>query len=401
MTSSLAAAPEDRATSRPPAAPWLALLAGPLSFGIAGPALILSDAAGDLGVAVGAATWIVTAFGLGIAVGTPLMAGLIGHRGVRAALLWSAALVLLGAVLVATVPVLPVLTAASAVQGLGSAGLTTIAMNLATSTRVMGLVTASLAVFGATAPLVGSLVGDVLSWQAALALPAVSLLGVPAALRRAPTGSTARDRFDGRGAVLLTATVTALVFVPQWPVVAGVCALAAGALLGLHVRTRPNGLVPAVLVRTPRFLVSAGLAFTLAVVNFGMFYAIPVLLARHAGWTSGEIGFAMLWPLLFGGAASWVVVTVTARLGFGAVVAGFVVAGTAAALVAVLTTAPLLLLVAPAISAVAAAAGQGVFAVRATAAVPDDDRSATIGVFTLCYLLGAAFGPAIVALLLA
>jgi hypothetical protein len=31
--------------------------------------------------------------------------------------------------------------------------------------------------------------------------------------------------------------------------------------------------------------------------------------------------------------------------------------------------------------------------------VPDERRPAAIGLFTLCYLLGAAFGPAIVALL--
>jgi MFS family permease len=444
MTSSIAATtPREQAMGRAPGAPWLALLAGPLSFGIAGPALILSDAADGLGVSVGAATWIVTAFGLGIAVGTPLMAGLIGHRGVRAALTTSGLLVLLGSILAVTVPLLPMLAVASAVQGLGAAGLTTTAMNLARSTRVMGLVTAALAVFGATAPLVGSLVSDALSWHAALALPGLSLLAVPAALRRAPAAlrrapaglrgvpaglrgvpaglrrvpaglrrapagvrdapaaSTAGDRFDGKGAVLLTALVTALVFVPQWPVVAGLCAIVAGALLGLHVRTRPNGLVPAVLLRTPRFLISAGLAFALAVVNFGMFYGIPVLLSRHAGWTASEIGFAMLWPLLFGGLASWVVVAVTARLGFGTVIAGFVVAGIAAALVAVSTTAPLVLLVAPALSSVAAAAGQGVFAVRATAAAPDGHRPAAIGLFTLCYLLGAAFGPAIVAQLFA
>jgi MFS family permease len=401
MTNSIATTPGAQSTrGGSPAAPWLALLAGPLSFGIAGPALILRDAAGDLGVSVGAVTWIVTAFGLGIAVGTPLSAGMIGHRGVRAALMWSGVLVLLGSLLLAWVPFLPVLAAASACQGLGSAGLTAIAMNLARSTRVMGMVTASLAVFGAAAPLAGSLVSDALSWQAALVLPAVSLLGLPAALRRAPTVTTARDRFDGTGAVLLTVMVTALVFVPQWPALAGMGALVAGALLAAHVRARPDGLVPAVLVRTPRFLVSAGLAFTLAVVNFGMFYAIPVLLARTAGWSAGEIGLAMLWPLLFGGAASWVVVTVTARFGFGAVVAGFAAAGVAAMLVAVFAVSPLVLLVAPAISSVTAAAGQGVFAVRATAAVPDDDRSAAIGLFTLCYLLGAAFGPALTALLL-
>jgi DHA2 family metal-tetracycline-proton antiporter-like MFS transporter len=400
MTDSLAAGlREQEARSRAPAAPWLALLAGPLSFGIAGPALILSDAAGDLGVSVGAATWIVTAFGLGIAVGTPLMAGLIGHRGVRAALIYSGLLVLLGAILAITVPVLPVLTAAGAIQGLGAAGLATTAMNLAKSTRVMGLITAALAVFGATAPLVGLLVSNVLSWQAALALPALSLLAVPAGLRRAPTAPTAHDRFDGRGAVLLTALVTALVFVPHWPVVAGLFAIAVGVLLGFHVRSRPNGLVPAVLVRTPRFLISAGLAFALAVINFGMFYGIPVLLAHHSGWTTSEIGIAMLWPLLFGGAASWVVVTVTTRLGFGTVTTGFAVAGATAALIAAATLTPLVLLIAPAISSVTAAAGQGVFAVRATAAVPDSHRPAAIGLFTLCYLLGAAFGPAIVALL--
>ncbi len=149
------------------------------------------------------------------------------------------------------------------------------------------------------------------------------------------------------------------------------------------------------MVRTPRFLVSSGLAFVLAVVNFGMFYGIPVLLTRHAGWTAGEIGLATLWPLLFGGLASWVV-TVTARLRFGAVVTGFVIAGIASPLVVLSSVAPLVLLVAPGISSVTAASGQGVFVVRA---VPDDHRSAAIGLFTLCYLLGAAFGPALVTLL--
>jgi DHA2 family metal-tetracycline-proton antiporter-like MFS transporter len=380
-------------------APWLALLAGPLSFGIAAPALILSRVAGDLGVSVAAATWIVTGFGLGIAVGTPLLAGLIGHRGVRAALLTSAGLLLLGVVLAVAVPSLPVLAAAGVIQGLGSAGLTAIAMNLAKSPRVMGLVTAALAVFGATAPLVGSLLTDALSWQATLALPGVALLGVPACLRFAPTVPTAHGGFDGRGAVLLTAVVTALVFVPQWPVVAGACVVAFAVLLGFHLRMRPDGFVPTILLRTPRFLISSGLAFALAVVNFGMFYGVPIQLARHAGWTASQIGIAMLWPLLVGGTVSWVVVTATARLRMGVVLTGFIAAGVTAALLGLTSVNPVVLLVAPGLSALTAASGQGVFAVRATAAVPDERRPAAIGLFTLCYLLGAAFGPAIVALL--
>src|ERR1041384_7506337 len=60
MTRSLATTPEGQAmSSRPPAAPWLALLAGPLSFGIAGPALILPTAAADLRVPVAAGTRVV------------------------------------------------------------------------------------------------------------------------------------------------------------------------------------------------------------------------------------------------------------------------------------------------------------------------------------------------------
>ncbi|MEU0162450.1 hypothetical protein ABZ154_27485 [Streptomyces sp. NPDC006261] len=50
-------------------------------------------------------------------------------------------------------------------------------------------------------------------------------------------------------------------------------------------------------------------------------------------------------------------------------------------------------------ASIAASSGQGVFAVRSTESVPDEERPAAIGLFNLCYLLGAAFGPATVSLL--
>ncbi|WP_149549100.1 MFS transporter [Streptomyces marokkonensis] len=394
--------PHDSARGRfhGPAALWLALMAGPLSFGIAGPALILDDAARDLDVSTGAVTWTVTAFGWGIAVGTPLLAGLLDRRGVRAALTVCGLLVLVGAGLVAGVPVLPVLVLGTALQGLGTAGLTATAMNLAGSPRVMGLVTASLAVVGSTAPLAGSLVNDVLSWRAALALPVLSVLAVPFVAARCAKGApTAREPFDPWGAVLLTALVTALVFVPHRPLEAGVCSVAAAALLTARVRARAHGFVPAVLVRTPRFLVSAGLAFCLAVVNFGMMYAIPERLEDHTSWSSSEIGVAMVWPLLLGGALSWFVVAASARTGRRPVITALVTLAVLGPVLAALTTASLALLAAQALASIAAASGQGVFAVHATSAVPDAQRPPAIGLFNLSYLLGAAFGPAIVSLL--
>ncbi|MEV0675187.1 MFS transporter [Actinosynnema sp. NPDC050436] len=378
--------------------PWLALLAGPLSFGIAGPALILPDAAAALGTGTAEVTWVVTAFGWGIAVGTPLLAGLQGRRGVRAALLTCAALVSAGAVAVATVAWLPVLVAGSAVQGLGTAGFTTVAMSLAGSARAMGLVTASLAVVGSTSPLVGDLVGDALGWQRALALPVLSLLAVPAALRSAPGAPVAPPRVDPVGAVLVTALVTALVFVPHAWLPAGIAVVVVAAAPAVHLRSRPDGFVPAALLRTPVFLVASGVAFVLAVVNFGLMYVLPPRLTDHSGWTSGEVGFAVLWPMLFGGLASYAVVAATARTPFRVVAVLFPALAAGGLVLAALGVAPVVLLAAQALSSLAAASGQGVYAVRAgDAAGPH--RPAAMGLFNLSYLLGAAFGPAIAALL--
>ncbi|MET8682233.1 MFS transporter [Streptomyces sp. NPDC004647] len=391
----------ERQARRPGRIPaiWLALLAAPLSFGIAGPALILDEAARGLGVSVGAVTWTVTAYGWGIAVGTPLTAGLLGRRGVRAALTVCGLLVSAGAILVVTAPALPFLVLGSAVQALGTAGLMATAMNLADSARRMGLVTAALATVGSTAPLVGSLVTDLLSWRVALALPVLSVLAVPAVLRHAPRAATSRARFDLVGAVLLTTLVTALVFIPHMPVAAGVCSIVAAVLLGLHLRVRHDGFVPTVLVRTPQFLLSSGLAFSLALVNFGLIYAIPQQLAQHTGWTTSQIGVAMVWPLLLGGTLSWFVVAASARVDRRLVITVLIAMGTVAPVTAALSVWALVLLIAQAVASIAAASGQGVFAVQATSAVPEDQRPAAIGMFNLSYLLGAAFGPAIVSLL--
>ncbi len=380
-------------------APWLALLAGPLSFGIAGPLLILPDAAAALGTGIATVTWIVTAFGWGIAVGTPLLAGLQSHRGVRTALLTCAALVLAGAIAVATVPWLPVLIAGSALQGLGTAGFTTMAMSLAGSARAMGLVTSSLAVVGSASPLIADLVGDALGWQLALALPALSLLGVPAALRPGRNVTPAEpSRFDLAGAILVTAMVTALVLVPHFRLPAAIAVAVIAVLLAGHLRARPDGFVPAALLRTPVFLIATGLAFALAVVNFGMVYVLPRLLTEQSGWTSGEVGLAILWPLLFGGLMSYVVVAVTAKAPFRAVATLFPALAAVALVLAGVSVSPAVLLIAQASTSLAAASGQGVYAVRAGDAA-GSHRAAGMGLFNLAYLLGAAFGPALAALL--
>ncbi|MET8824592.1 MFS transporter [Streptomyces sp. NPDC004610] len=411
MQESTTGAPAADLTEAPgtasPAAPripalYLALMAGPLSFGIAGPALVLDDIGRGLGTTSSAAAWCVTAFGWGIAVGTPLMAGLMRHRGTRFALIACGVQIAVGAALVLGVPVLGAAVAGCALQALGTAGLTSIAMSLAGSPLRMGIVSASLAVVGASAPLAGSLAADALSWRAALALPLISVLGVLAVVGRVPerpaAGHDGADRFDALGALLLTALVTALVFVPENPLVAGIGAVLALLLLGWHIRSRPTGFVPASVVGKPAFLAAGVIALALAIVNFGLMYAVPEALTEHTDWSKDTIGVSMVWPLLFGGALSWFVVAASGPLGRRPVVSVLVVLGAVAPFLALSGT-WLVLLVAQACASIAAASGQGILAGQANDAVREPERPAAIGLFNLCYLLGAAFGPTIATLL--
>ncbi|WP_328808113.1 MFS transporter [Nonomuraea antri] len=141
------------------------------------------------------------------------------------------------------------------------------------------------------------------------------------------------------------------------------------------------------------------MAFALAVVNFGLIYALPVRLGELTSWTPARIGLAMVWPLLFGGALSWFVVAASARLRPATVTLALMVTSGLAVPVAALAAWPALLLAAQAAASIAAASGQGVLAGRAVAAAPESRRPVAIGLFNLCYLLGTAFGPVVMGLL--
>ncbi|MGW4499089.1 MFS transporter [Micromonospora sp. NPDC004336] len=377
------------------ATPWLALLAGPLSYGIAGPALILDDVARAMGAGERTAASAVTAFGWGIALGTPLLAALLARRGVRAALTVATALVVAGTVLLVLSPSVPVLVVGAGVQALGSAGLTVTAMKLADSARRMGVVTASLAVVGSTGPLTGALVADALSWQAVLALPLLAVLAVPAARRGESPREAATAPFDPLGMALLALLVTAAVLAPHRPLVAGPATVALLLVLAVRTRARPDGFLPAAVARNGRFLAASALAFALGVLNFGLLYTAPDLLREHAGWDGARSGVWLLAPYLLGGFGSAFLVAASARAPHRVVAGALLAAGAAAPLLAAATTVVPLLLAAMALGSLAASTGQGVLALRAAGVVPASHEAEALGLFNLAYLLSVAFGPAI------
>ncbi|MYR45532.1 MFS transporter [Streptomyces sp. SID5910] len=385
---------------RPVPALWLALLATPLAAGANSPVLILGDIADSFGVRTATATWLVTAFAWAVAVGTPLMAGLLRRRGMRAVLRLSATLVVTGTAVVAVAPWLPLAMAGRAAQALGGAGLVTAAMSLAGTIRRMGVITAGFGALGAVGPLLGSAIAGTASWRVSLAVGAVALLALPLVARRAdPAPPRQSAPFDRRGAALLVLLATFLVLVPRFPLPATTASLTAGVLLALHIRSHPTGFVPLSLLRTRTFLLSTLLACAFATSYFTLLFTVPQLLHDRTDWTTSTIGTGQLVALLTGSALSMALAVAATRLGRPRVLAVLLTTGALAPLAALLTPWPPLLLPVATLAVFTTSAGQATLAVLAVQSAPAPQRPTAIGLFNLGYQLGGAFGPAIAALI--
>ncbi|MFD6618770.1 MFS transporter [Streptomyces albidoflavus] len=362
----------------------------------------LPEISRGIGVSLSSATWIATVFGLAVAVSTPLAAAVVRQRGVRTAVLTSAALVVVGTLLVAVSESMPGLLAGRGAQALGGSGFVTAAITLAGTPRRMGVITAGSGMCGALGPLAGSLLTDGLSWHVALALSAVALLAVPYVVRRAPAPAQeeARPPFDALGATLSVGLICALVLLARFPLPAALCALALGAALAVRIRRRPDGFVPVPVLRSRIFVTSAAVVCALSTAYFALLYLVPRHLENHTGWTTVEIGVGSLVALLIGSAASWAMAASAHGLSRAAVLTVLLALGALAPVAAMSFSTPWVLLASAGIAVFAAASGQATLSVIAAGAVPQRQRTTALGLFTLCYQLGGAFGPAIAALLL-
>ncbi|MET9597954.1 MFS transporter [Streptomyces sp. NPDC006459] len=377
---------------------WLALLATPMAAGANAPVLILPDMARALGVSASTAGWLVAAYAWAMAAATPLLAGLLRRRGLRTALRSAGALLVVGTLLVAASPWLPLTLAGRATQAAGGAGLAAVAMSLAGSARRMGVISAGFGILGACGPLLGAQLAQAVSWRLSLSVSVIAILAVPAVTRyaAAPTATpTPQDRFDARGAALLAALATGLVLLPHAPGAALAVAALAAALLTLHVRRRPDGFVPAALIRKPLFLGSALLALVLSGSYFTLLFSVPRLLADRAGWDVATAGTGQLVALLTGSALYWLLATASARMSRTAVRAVLLGAGALAAATAAFADRGPLLLAATMGGVFAATGANAVLSMHAASSAPDPQRPTAIGLFALCYQLGGAFGPAL------
>ncbi|MFJ6069785.1 MFS transporter [Streptomyces sp. NPDC093065] len=375
---------------------WLALLATPVAAGANAPVLILDDVGRSLGVGTATAAWVVTAFAWAMAVGGPVLATLLRHRGTRTTLRFGAVLVVAGTALVAAAPWLPLVFLGRAAQATGGAGLIAVAMNLAGDARRMGVISAGFGMLGAVGPLLGRFLTHTTSWRVALAVSVVAVTAVPAVTRHTGAAApTARDRVDTRGAVLLTALATGVILLPSQPLWGSATALFASTALTLHVRRRPEGFLPVAVLRTPVFRTATLLTLALSTSYFTLLFAVPRLIGQRAGWADGPVATGLLFALLCGSVLSLFFAALSRRLGRTRTRAVLLTVGVLAPVTAAFAGSGALLLMVAGAAVFCATGANGTQSMDAASAVPQSHRPTAIGLFTLCYQLGGALGPAL------
>ncbi|MFF4196976.1 MFS transporter [Nonomuraea sp. NPDC001831] len=376
------------------------MLATPTSLSANSTTTVIPALAHALGISAADATWAATAFGWGGVLGAPLTAALLRTRGSRVATLANAALVLLGTLLVALAPALPMLLAGRAAQAAGGGGLVTLAITLAGTTSRTGVITAGVGLVGAFGPLVGSTLSAI-SWRTPLLLSLLALLAVPAVLRHAPAHRHDHDAgpTDIVGILLVMTLISAFILTPRLGPATLAAAAIATALLTLHIRRNNAGFIPRAVVSSRMFIIASATACALSTSYFALLYTVPRMLERH--WPAERIGLATLVMLAAGSIASLLFTRRTSRYDPALTRTILLTAGAVAVALPLTAPWPTALVAANAFAVFAATAAMAWYSDRAGKAVPGEHRATALALFTLCYQLGGAFGPALASLLIA
>ncbi|MGW6389586.1 MFS transporter [Streptomyces sp. NPDC055103] len=361
---------------------FLALLAAPAAMGVSGPTLALPEAARGLAVSPGTAAWLLTAYGIGMVVGTPLLSAVGGRRGPAGTVRTGAAVLTLGAALALVAPNLPPAVAGRALEAAGAAGLNVAAFQIAgrdRSGRAAGIVAIGSAVGGTSGLFVGAAVAGTLGWRATLALPLLSLLALVPALRLAGRAAPKADPGSER-ARTRTAELPRPLRLPR-----PLCLF------------RPLRLprLPLDVLRDPAFRAAAGLMLALSTVNFALLYAAPRRVAGLTGWTVVETGAAASIATLVGAVLSWQLIRAAPALGARRMRLLLAAGSLTAAALAAFAPWTAVVLIGSATSSLVTAGGQGLLTGAATGRLPEARHGTAIGLFNLAFLIGVAAGPAL------
>ena len=381
----------------------------------------LHSIARDLDESVSSAVLAVSAFIIVLAVAMPIT-GWVGDRfGRRRILLAALVLMVVGQVLAAASPNLPMLIGARAVQGLACSAIPPMVMGMLVTffpgqrLRMMGAWAAANGVGQALGPPIGGVVADAVGWRPLFVLMAVAsvvTLGLVAgAVPRVPG---VRQRFDLMGASLIS-TGMALLLVALTTVslpAVGPRVTASAAAVGLILLAtfvlvssrNPASMLPAHLLLETRFLRSCVAAFVQMFMLGTVLVALPLYLTGQLGmstWQAGLLFFQLPFVMfLFAPVVSRLAARRQPRLILRIGLVVLIIGGVLAALVTRVPAAPY---AGVTVSVVLVVLGVGMACVQTPAAAgatrsPAGARGAALGVFNMLRFSGSAAGTAWVAI---
>ena len=270
--------------------------------------------AADLG-AFGHLSWIVTAYLLTSTAMTPILGKLSDIYGRRALLLPSLAFFIVASMLCGFAQSLPQLIAARALQGIGGAGLMSMAQAAVADVvsprergRYQGYMASMWGVASIAGPVIGGWATDHLSWRwvfwVNLPLGLAAMWLCDRALRTIQT-ERRPARIDGLGALLLACGVTALLLMLSWggtefpwaslPVTgAGLAGIALLAILAWHERRASDPILPPRLFGNPVFARGVGIAFLSSLGLFGGTFLLPLYFQLVAGADASHSGLLVM-----------------------------------------------------------------------------------------------------------
>ena len=374
--------PAKRQTSPGTSAPWVLALTSTAQFMGALDALIVSTALRtikqQLHASVGQLEWTVSAYSLTFAVFL-MTAAVLGDRfGRRRMFITGVAVFTAASAACAAAPGIGWLIAARAVQGTGSALVTTTGMALLTSAYpparrgwALGIFSGAVGLAVLSGPVVGGAITQGLAWQwiFLINVPAGIVL-IPLALRRMPESHGPAGAVDLPGIALVTAAALGLVWglvrgnSAGWasPEVAG--ALTAGAVFLLAFvaweRRSPAPMLPLRLFSSPAFAIGNAISFLLFASNFSTVFFMAQFQEAALGQDPLGAGIRLLpWtaplffvgpragaladragerPLIVGGLVlqaagmAWIAVIASPGMGYAAMVAPMIIAATGIAM---------------------------------------------------------------------
>jgi EmrB/QacA subfamily drug resistance transporter len=286
--------------------------------------------------AFGHLSWIVSAYLLTSTAATPLYGKLSDIYGRRALLLPALALFIVASVLCALASNLPELIAFRALQGLGGAGLMSMAQAAIADVvsprergRYQGYMASMWGVASVGGPIVGGFITDHLSWNyifwinVPLGLAAMWLCN--RALRLLPVRHV-KARIDYIGAALLTSGVTAWLLVLSWggseypwasPIIVGLslAGLLMFAALAWHERRVEDPILPPRMFASPVFSSGVVLAFLTSLGLLGTTFLLPLFFQLIRGADASGSGFLIMPFLVFNVIGAYVGGQLTRRLG--------------------------------------------------------------------------------------